>query len=71
MTDEPFYSPNKAKAPVRVPRPGEPLWSLRQDGVAWEPELRYRGEWGIETQILRQGELVIGRRFDTRALAVQ
>jgi hypothetical protein len=34
-------------------------------------ELRYHGEYGVEAQILRQGDLVIGRRFDTRALAVQ
>jgi hypothetical protein len=29
------------------------------------------GTYGIEAQILRDGELVIGRRFETRALAVQ
>jgi hypothetical protein len=34
-------------------------------------ELRYHGEYGVEAQLLRQGELVIGRRFDARALAVQ
>ena len=39
--------------------------------VTWEAELRYHGEFGAEAQILRQGELVIGRRFGTRALAVQ
>jgi hypothetical protein len=34
-------------------------------------ELRYQGAWGVEAQILRDGELVIGRRFDTKSLAVQ
>lgn len=31
----------------------------------------HRGEWAVEGQILHDGELLIGRRFDTRALAVQ
>jgi hypothetical protein len=39
--------------------------------VRWNAELRYHGEYGVEAQLLRQGELVIGRHFDTRALAVQ
>ena len=33
--------------------------------------MRYHGEYGVEVRIFRQGELVIDRRFDTRALAVQ
>jgi hypothetical protein len=57
--------------PPCKPRPGEPLWSLRKDGVTWDAELRYHGEYGVEAQILRQGEFVFGRRFDTRAEAVQ
>ena len=71
MTDDPFYSPNAKLPSPRVPQPGEPLWSLRKDGATWSAELRYHGEFGVEAQILRQGELVIGRRFDTRVLAVQ
>lgn len=39
--------------------------------MTWESELRCHGEYGVETQLLRQGELVIGPRFDTRSLAVQ
>jgi len=34
-------------------------------------ELRYHGEWGVEAQILENDWLRIGRRFDTRAAAVQ
>ena len=71
MSDDPFYAPNAKPLPARVSRPGEPLWSVGKDGVTWEAELRYHSEFGVEAQILRQGELVIGRRFDTRALAVQ
>ena len=69
--DDRFYSPNAKPQPPRVPQPGEPLWSLRANGVTWEAQLRYHGEYGVEAQILRQGEVVIGRRFDTRMLAVQ
>jgi hypothetical protein len=32
---------------------------------------KYRGEWGVEDQIFRDGEFTMGRRFDTRALALQ
>jgi hypothetical protein len=66
MTDDPVDRPG------RRPTPWEPLWSLRAAGVSWEAELRFHGEshgWGA--QLLRKGELVIGRRFDTKALAIQ
>lgn len=54
------------------PRAGDPLWTMRAGGVSWSAELRFHGEsYGWEAQILRDGELVIGRRFDTRALAVR
>jgi hypothetical protein len=55
----------------RQPRAGESLWEFRKDHHTWSAELRYHGEWGVEAQILRDGDLVIGRRFDTKALAVQ
>jgi hypothetical protein len=71
MTDEPFYSPNWKLPPPRTkPRPGESLWEFRQNHVTRAAELRYHGEWGVETQILRNGELASGRRFPTRALAI-
>jgi len=57
---------------ARVPKPGEPLWSLRREHVTWSAELRFHGEsCGWEAQILREGELVLGRRFPLRAQAVQ
>jgi hypothetical protein len=72
MTDtDPFYAPGRTSAP-RGPRPGEPLWAFgRADQHTWSCELRDHGAVGVEAQILKDGELVIGRRFDTRALAVQ
>jgi hypothetical protein len=49
----------------------EPLWSIQKGNVTWSAELRYHGEYGVETQILRNGELVIGRRFMLKEQAVK
>src|SRR5437867_4076616 len=48
----------------------EPLWSLQQDGRTLSCILRYHGP-GVEAQILSDGEMLIGRRFDTKEFAVQ
>jgi hypothetical protein len=50
--------------------PREALWAIRVKHTTWSAELRYHPEWGVEAQILRDGDLVIGRRFDTKARAV-
>ena len=50
-------------APRCRPRPGEPLWSIQKGDVTWSAELRYHGEYSVEAQILRNGELALGRRF--------
>jgi hypothetical protein len=63
--------PNVKPSVPSVPTPNQHLWSLRKEGVTWSAELRYHAEHGVEAQILRQGELVIGRRFDTSVVAVQ
>ena len=70
MADEPFYSAKYKPPPPRVARPGEPLWSVPVNGATWNAELRYHGEYGVEAQMFRQGELVIGRRFDAKRLAI-
>jgi hypothetical protein len=67
--DLPFYHPAK-KLPIRVPKPGEHLWTERVNNVTWSCELRSHGEWGTEAQILRDGDLVIGRRFLIREEAI-
>ena len=68
--DDPFYSPTYRPVP-RKPRAAEPLWELRRDGVTWTCELRYHAERGVEATSFRNGEFLMGRRFDTRVLAVQ
>jgi hypothetical protein len=72
MSDaDPFYRAGR-KLPVRQPQPGERVRSMQVGAVSWSCELRYNGGgFGVEAQILRDGELVIGRRFNTRALALQ
>jgi len=71
MSNDAFYRPNLPPLPPRAPRPGEPLWTLRKDRVTWSAELRYHGEWGVEAQILRDGDLSIAQRFDLRELAAR
>jgi hypothetical protein len=52
------------------PEPGAPLWSAQKGDVTWSCELRFHGESvGWEAQILRDGDLVIGRAFILRDLA--
>jgi hypothetical protein len=71
MTDEPFYSPTWKAPPPKSRKPNERLWEFRKDHVTWSAELRFHGEsWGWEAQIYRDGDIKIGRRFDTKALAV-
>jgi len=71
MGDDAFYTPGHVPPTPRVrPRPAEPLWELRKDHVTWTCELRYHGEWGVEAQILHDGDHRISRMWQTRALAV-
>ena len=64
--DRPVYAPPSHLALSRTPAPGEPLWQLHYDGHMWSAMVRVRGGWGIEAHILKDGELVIGRRFYVR-----
>ena len=67
MSDDSLLWTHKP-APRCRPRPGEPLWSVRKEGVTWSAELRYHGEYGVEAQILLNGELSIGRRFPLKPM---
>ena len=70
MTDEDFFAAPGRKVPPRQPVPGELLWTVRRDAVMWSCELRTYNGLGVEAQILRDGELVIGRTWPTRPLAI-
>jgi hypothetical protein len=39
--------------------------------VRFRCELRYHGEYGVEALFLRNGDLLIGRRFDLKEHAVR
>jgi hypothetical protein len=69
MSNEPFYAPNR-KVPPPQPRIGEPLWTVEKDSRRLACELRDDGEAGVEVQVSRDGELLYGRRWATRALAL-
>jgi hypothetical protein len=69
MSNEPFYAPNR-KVPPPQPRIGEPLWTVEKDSRRLVCELRDDGEAGVEVQVSRDGELLYGRRWATRALAL-
>ncbi len=71
MGDDAFYTPGRVVTPRVVPRPAEPLWEFRKDHVTYACELRYHGEWGVEAQLLHDGDLRISRMWQTRALAVE
>lgn len=50
MTDDSLLWTHKP-APRCRPRPEEPLWSIRKEGVTWSAELRYQGEYGVEAEV--------------------
>jgi hypothetical protein len=70
MNDEPFYAPNRTTAPPER-RPSEHLWAVRKDGRQLDCELRDHGAWGVEVQVYREGEFLYGRRWASRALALE
>jgi hypothetical protein len=69
--DQPFYAPDHKPASPRHPQPGELLWTIRKDGRQYDCELRDHGVWGVEVQVYREREFLYGRRWATRALALE
>jgi hypothetical protein len=64
-------------APVLKTAPGRATgaraaWEVRSaDHHTWLALLRYHGAWGVEAEIYRDGNFVIGWRFNTRSEGVQ
>jgi hypothetical protein len=71
MTDDDFrFSPLLKTARI-APREAEPRWEASStDRCTWSALLRYHGEWGVEAQTYRDGNFVIGWRFNTKVEAV-
>ncbi len=70
MSEPPFYTPNRTTEPCQ-PRPSEHLWAVQKDGRQLACELGDDGAWGVEVQVYREEELLYGRRWATRALALE
>jgi hypothetical protein len=62
--------PFKRPIPQTKARPNEELWKVWAPHTLFACELKYQGEFGVEAQIFENGHLLVRRRFDTRALAV-
>jgi hypothetical protein len=62
---------NPPKPEPKKPKPGEPTGTLHRGADQMRAELRYRGDDGVEAQVLKNGELRSARLLPTRALAVQ
>jgi hypothetical protein len=61
---------NYKPPPPTKPREGEPVWTMTKGARHLTCELRYHGEYGVEALVLLDGELYVGRRFPTRAQAL-
>jgi hypothetical protein len=73
MAERLFEAPGDGGSPgtAEPACPVEPLWSLRQGRHEIEAQLWNHGKFGVEGRLLRDGELLTGRRFDTWSLAEQ
>jgi hypothetical protein len=69
MSANPELLWNAGPPPACKPRAGEPLYTLRKGHRLRICELRYHGEYGVEVQLLDDGELLCGYRFMTRKQA--
>ena len=70
MNTDALLSNHKPPPPAK-PRPGEPVWAMTKGAKRLTCELRYHAEYGVETLVLLDGELYVGRRFPTRASALE
>jgi hypothetical protein len=52
------------KPPPRQPKPRKAVWTLEKDGHTYRCELLFHEQGGIEAQIMKDGELMYGRRFE-------
>ena len=70
MSDQPFTTP-KLKSPAREPQPREQLFEFSVGPDRHLCELCDHGDAGTEAQFYKNGELIMGRRFDSREEAIQ
>jgi hypothetical protein len=70
MADEDWHKVDRPATPPRQSTPGERIWSLRRNGRQVDCERLHGGSHGWECQCLYDGELLYGRRFVMRELAL-
>jgi hypothetical protein len=71
MADDPFDVWPAWPPPPVMPRPPELLFEFLRGHDRFTCELRFLGEWGVEAMFLKNEELFVGHRFDTRTIAAQ
>src|SRR5580698_148758 len=69
-SDQAFYAPDR-KPTAHQPQPGEPLWSISQDGHQLDCKLPDFEPWVVELQIYQDGEFLQARCWPSRALALE
>ena len=73
MSDEEGWTPH-VPVPVRKPTAGIHVWTLAKDGHQRSCQLRPYGDdgrWGTEVQVRQDGELLVGKHFDSGELALE
>ena len=64
MRDDDWYTPKPSPPPPRQPKPRTPLWTLEKNGHTYRANCSSTIRAGAEAQILKDGELMFGRRFE-------
>jgi hypothetical protein len=67
----PYYRPPDSPLPPRHPSPERLLWTLRKGTDTQSAQLQDSEEFGVELQLLWNGELVYARRHESDALATE
>jgi hypothetical protein len=71
MSDNPFFTPRTTNPRLASRRPANRSGPSRRTAGSSACELRDDGAAGVELQVSRAGELLYGRRWATRALALE
>jgi hypothetical protein len=64
MRDSDWFKPKPSPPPPREPKPRRHLWTIEKDWHFYRCELVLHEEGGTEAQIFRDGEFMVGRRFE-------
>jgi hypothetical protein len=59
-----WFKPKLSPPPPRQPKPRNGLWTIAKNGHTYTCELVFHDQGGTEAQIMKDGELIIGRRFE-------